>query len=139
VQPAIDFVDPAVAVINTTYYSFGNDLARFAVGKPLVDPLASWSAPWPYLGGVSPAWAQPGSSGGAPSAPIQLADGSLMMTFQSVPKGPCGQRVCRCIGAAFASSNATHHTRRQLVFEPAASPLICAPGLNGAIDGSLRW
>ena len=65
VQPAIDFADPAVAIINNTYYSFGNDLARFAVGKP-PDVLENWSTPWPYLGGVSPAWAQPGSSGGAP-------------------------------------------------------------------------
>ena len=135
VAPAIDFADPAVARLNGTFYAFGNDLARVAVGPP-GNELSSWSAAWPFLGGKVPMWAAPGAVAGAPSAPVQLSDGRLMITFQAVPRGPCAQTVCRCIGAAFSMAKPANV---RLTFTPAATPLTCAPALNGAIDGSLRW
>lgn len=136
VPPAIDFADPAVTLLpDGQYYAFGNYLARVATGT-IGEELSAWSEPWTFLS-RSPVWSTchdgPPECVGAPSPPVLLDDGRLIITFQAEPNGTCKQDVCRCLGVAYA--NLTSNP----IFTPTTEPLTCAEDQNGAIDSSLRW
>jgi len=121
-----DFPDPAATYHDGTYYAFGGVQAMASKGD-----LSSFGARWDYLS-ASPAWAQHDTRGGAPGAPVQLASGGWMMTFQG-EEANCHRAVCTCIGAAFATS-----LHVGVTIAPAPKPLTCMAELDGAIDSSPR-
>jgi hypothetical protein len=117
-----DFPDPAAVFHDGVYYAFGGPHMMSSAD------LASWSERRDFLQ-RSPAWAVPGSRGGAPGAPIKTAEGFLM-TFQAEQRG-CTRSVCTCIGAGLGL-----HPGQP--FEPNAEPITCMASLDGAIDSSPR-
>lgn len=131
-QPAIppdpvgnfDFPDPAAMQHDDgTFFAFGGSIM---MSSP---DLATWTPTRNYLA-VSPPWARKGDMGGAPCAPVSLRNRTYVMSFQAEQRN-CSRQICTCIGVAFADHPAGP-------FTPAATPMTCMPGHNGAIDSSIR-
>lgn len=117
-----EFPDPAAAFFDGTYYAFG--------GQHMMESadLKVWSARRYYL--HEPARWSTGGQGGAPGAPVKLASGGYLMTFQA-EEANCSRPVCSCIGAAVAKHPSGP-------YHPMHHPITCMAKEDSAIDSSPR-